>query len=222
MGNILNDIVEEIDVKPNKTKLILKWVLRIGGTLIGAAFVFGQIKMGHLNRLDGMEAELLKQGNTLTEIKAENQLNFDATNARIDKVYSDGVILFNDYQEYNGKQLELIIDFGQENKDMLKRMLEINALEKKQNVAMQAEQAKNEKPFIGVRRESDVVFTPVFDDPYVSHVQMIEVESSDTINYLTAATKIYVTSLDRNKYLVGVMTENPDYPGRYDVAYRNK
>ena len=233
MGNILNDIVEEIDVKPNKTKLILKWVLRIGGTLIGAAFIFGQLKMGHLNRLDGMEAELLKQGNTLTEMKAENQSNFDATNARIDKVYSDGVLMFNDYQEYNRKQFELVIDFGQDNKEILKKMLEINALERKQNVAMQAEQAKNENPIIkpttppmeepviGVRRQSDVAFIPIFNDPYVGHYQMIEIETKDTINYITGATEEYIKSL-RNKYDVGAMTENPDYPGRYDVAYRKK
>ena len=134
MGNILNDIVEDIDVKPNKTKLILKWVLRIGGTLIGAAFVFGQIKMGHLNRLDDMEAELRRQDEARIELRVENQKNFNATNARIDKVYSDGVLLFNDFQSYNSKQLDMIIDYGNDNKEMLKRMLEINALKQQQNI----------------------------------------------------------------------------------------
>lgn len=233
MGNILSDIVEEIDVKPNKTKLILKWVLRIGGTLVGAAFIFGQLKMGHLNRLDGMETELLQQGKTLIEMKAENQSNFDATNTRIDKVYSDGVLLFNDFQEYNNKQLELIIDYGAGNKDMLKRMLEISALKQQQIIETQVEQAKKEnpvikptnppmeQPVIGVK-QGDVVFTPVFDDPYVGHFQMIEMENGDTINYLTGATEKYIKSLDTKIYLVGAMTESPDYPGRYDVAYRSK
>lgn len=223
MGNIVSDIIEDIDVKPNKSKLILKWVLRIGGVLVGGAFVFGQLKMGHLNRLDGMEAELLKQSTTLIRMEA----NLDATNARIDKVYSDGVVMFNDYQEYNRKQFELVIDYGQDNKDMLKKMLEFNALERKQNVAIQAEQAKNQSPTImnpaiGVKHESDVTFTAIFDDPYVGHVQMIEVESNDTINYLTAATKKYIESLDTKIYHVGAMSENSDYPGRYDVAYRKK
>ena len=61
MSNIVNDIFDEIDVKTNKSKLILKWVLGVSGSLIMAAFLFGQFKMRHLNRLDSMEAEMVKQ-----------------------------------------------------------------------------------------------------------------------------------------------------------------
>ena len=39
MGNIVNDIVENIEIKPNKNKLILKWVISIAGSLIAVAFV---------------------------------------------------------------------------------------------------------------------------------------------------------------------------------------
>ena len=58
MSNIVNDIVDEIDVKPNKWKLIVKWVVGISGSLIIAAFAFGQFKASFFNRLDKLEAKI--------------------------------------------------------------------------------------------------------------------------------------------------------------------
>ena len=40
----LNDIVEEVNIKPNKSKLIIRWIISIAGTLIIVAFGFGQFK----------------------------------------------------------------------------------------------------------------------------------------------------------------------------------
>ena len=131
MGSILADIVDEIDVKPNKTKLILKWVIGISGTLIATAFLLGQLKMKRINRLDRIETNLV-------EIKAENRKGFTDVNARIDKVYDDGLFMFNEFQKNNNQQLNLIIDYGDDNKEMLKRMLEINRL----NLESQVEKAK--------------------------------------------------------------------------------
>ena len=215
MGSILADIVDEIDVKPNKTKLILKWVIGISGSLIATAFLLGQLKMKRINRLDRIETNQL-------EMKVENRNGFNNVNARIDKVYDDGVVMFNDFQVSNNKQLELIIDYGQDNKEMVKKILEINTLERKQSVAIQAEQAKNENLVIGVRPQSDVSFEVVSDDPYFGEAQFINVETQDTLFQVSGATKEYINSIDKNKYKLGAVIESPDYPGRYDFSYRNK
>ena len=89
MGSILADIVDEIDVKPNKTKLILKWVVGISGSLIATAFLLGQLRTKHINRLDRIETNQL-------EMKVENRNGFNAVNARIDKGYDDGFVIFNE------------------------------------------------------------------------------------------------------------------------------
>lgn len=222
MGNIVNDIVDEIDVKPNRTKLILKWVLGVSGSLIAAAFIFGQIKMKHLNRLDSIETEMLKQTTAINEIKANNI----QTNTRIDKVYDEGFTMFSDFQEYNKLQLELIIDYGQDNKELLKKMLEVNSLEREQSMRMRMEQAKTEnpqpkllddfQPTIGVKP-----YEPETED-YRSLIHFIEVEGNDTIFNLTAAKMSYIDKIDRNIYEVGAIIENPEHAGLYDVTYKNK
>lgn len=209
MGNILADIVEEIDIKPNKSKLILKWVIGISGSLIVTAFLVGQLKVKHINRLDRIETNLV-------EMKVENRNGFNAVNARIDKVYDDGLFMFNEFQKNNSKQLELIIDYGDSNGDMLKRMLEINRI----NFQSQIEKAKNENVAPVVQElPTKVVAKPI---DYISEVHFIEVEGTDTIFNLTAATKKYINNIDRNLYEVEAVNENSRYPGRFDVTYRNK
>ena len=223
MGNIVNDIVEDINIKPNKTKLVLKWVISIAGSLIVIAFAFGQFKSTFFNRMDSLEEKMDKNTVAVEQLTTDMNNGFDAVDAKIDKIYSDGLTIFNDFQEYNNKQLELIIDYGGSNKDMLKRMLEISSMKQQQNVETQVEAAKKEptstyQPTISVQK-----FTP---EPkpkdYISLIYFIEVENNDTIFNLTGATKEYINKIDRKKYEMGAMTDNHDHPGLFDVSYRNK
>ena len=98
MGSILADIVDEIDVKPNKTKLILKWVIGISGSLIATAFLLGQLRTKHINRLDRIETNQL-------EMKVENRKGFSDVNVRIDKVSDD----------YHKDMLELMLEINRIN-----------------------------------------------------------------------------------------------------------
>jgi len=216
MGSIIGDIVDEISVKPNKSKLYIKWIISIAGSLIALAFVFGQFKASFFDRMDGFETSIMKNTAAVGNLEINMDKRFNVVDAKIDKVYSDGLTIFNDFQEYNDKQLELIIDYGNGNKDMLKRMLEISSMKQQQEVKNQIETAKREEPqpVIGV--------TPMNNKPYMGEIQMIEVETGDTIFHISGATKKYIDSIDRNKYKMGATTESPRYPNRYDVAYRNK
>jgi len=220
MGNIVNDIVDNIEIKPNKTKLYLKWGASIAGSLIVIAFAFGQFKSSFFNRMDNLEEKLDKNTTAVEQVRTDMNAGFDAVDAKIDKVYSDGLMIFNDFQEYNNKQLELIVDYGNGNKDMLKRMLEIGALKQQQTVETQVETAKKEpvndyQPTISVQK---IVPQP----DYYGEVQMIEIETGDTIFHISGATQRFFNSVDRNKYEVGAKTESVKYPNRYDFAYRNK
>ena len=121
MGNIIDDIVEDIEIKPNKIKKVLKWVISIAVGLIGIAFVLGQFKSSFFIRMDSFEINL-------NELKKEQTNGFNSMNARIDKAYDDGTLILNEFKQNNNKKLELIIDYGSSNKDLLKQMLEINSL----------------------------------------------------------------------------------------------
>ena len=79
MGNIMADIVDEIEVKPSRFKLILKWVVAVSGSLIATAFLVGQLKTKYVNRLDRIESNQM-------EMKVENRKGFTDVNARIDKI----------------------------------------------------------------------------------------------------------------------------------------
>jgi len=219
MGNIVNDIVDEVDIKPSKSKRIIKIVIGIASSLVVVAFAFGQFKTSFFNRMDTMEAKL--DGNTLavTQLKTDMSKGFDATNAKIDKVYSDGLKIFNNFQEYNNKQLELIVDYGDGNKDMLKRMLEISSLKQQQAMEAQVEAAKVETkpPYKG-----EVEFIPIMDDEYINMTHFIEAETQDTIFNVTGATKKFINGIDRNIYNVGPALENKKYPELYDISYREK
>jgi len=226
MGNIVNDIVDNIEIKPNKTKLYLKWGASIAGSLIVLAFAFGQFKSSFFNRMDSLEEKMDKQTIVIEQLTTDMNSGFENVDAKIDKVYGDGLMIFNDFQEYNNKQLELIVDYGDGNKDMLKRMLEISALKQQQTVETQVETAKKvEQPVvdnpefsIGVKK----VEPEKKSKDYISLIYFIEVENNDTIFNLTGATKEYINKIDRNKYQVGAVIENEQYPNLFDVSYRKK
>lgn len=222
MGNIVNDIVDEINVKPNKTKLILKWVIGISGTLIVTAFTLGQFKASFFNRMDKFEESLNKNTTAIENLKIDMNTGFADVDMKIEKVYDDALVISDDYREYNRKQLELVVDYGQENKDMLKKMLELNALENKQEIASQVEKAKKESPefSIGVHRVIDDL--PAKEDQYHNMVYFIELGTNDTIFQVKGATQKFIDNIDREKYQIGVTTENQEYAKRYDFSYRNK
>jgi len=212
MSNILTDIVEDIQIKPNKLKILIKWIISISITLITLAFMLGQIKSSYVNRLNRFDTALNNNTMATNEFKEEMTNDFNAVNARIDKVYDDGYKAFNDFQQYNKKQLGLIVDYGNSNKDLLKRMLELNEMENTKNVENNLEQAK---------RDYSIVIKPLEakKNDYIGITQSIPQGTNDTIFYLVGTTKEYINKIDKNKYRIGQMVENIKYPGLFDVSY---
>jgi hypothetical protein len=223
MSNIIKDIVEEIEIKPNKTKLVIKWIISLSATLITLAFVFGQFKSSFFSRMDKFEETLNNNIKATTEIKNEMSAGFSGVNARIDKVYSDGYKAFDDYQRFNKAQLILVLDYGQTNKELLKKMLELNMQEKSKTVESQLEQAKTESVVppnpelsISIRQNNVSV-----GNNYISLVSFVN-SQGDTLYQLTGATKEYIEKINRNRYNVGQMIQNQTNPRLFDVTYITK
>jgi hypothetical protein len=235
MGNIFTDIVDDVEVRPSSSKLVLKWVVRISVALISAAFVLGQVKTLTITKRNSMESSLNANTEAIIELRAEMKAGFEQVNARIDKGYDDGMKIFNDFQQYNKEQLKLVIDYGSTSKELLKRMLDVNTMEKTKSVETSIQQAKNEQPSAPVSVKSEtpspsIIVTPVGQrgnkgkdsNNYLSLLYFISKSTNDTTFKLTGATKEYINSIDRNKYRVGDMVQNETNPRLFDVTYVNK
>lgn len=215
MSNIISDIIEDVDVKvkPNKTKFYIKWIVRITISLIILAFAIGQIKVKFLNRIDVIENGQAENEKTITELKKQVSDGFTNVNLRIDKIYDDGYVAFIDYQRFNNKQLELIIDYGTKNKELLKKMLEINSIEREKIVESGIEQAKKNlqsyKNFVGIFRYNELS-------------TQINVNGIDTIFSILGATQEYINEIKNKNYNVGEVKNSNKYPGLYDFKYQNK
>jgi hypothetical protein len=211
MSDIIKDVFEDIELKPNKSKIILKWVIRISVALIGTAFVFGQLKTSRFNKLNNIEETLQEQTAAIEELKSSMNDGFNKINIRIDKVYDDGYNSFNDFQQYNKKQLEIIVDYGQENKELVKKMLEVNSTEKTKNVETNLQQSKKENlVIIASKKNVHNIITIVSDN------------GKDTTYQVTGATKEYINKIDKTKYSVVKITPSTQYSGFFDLKYTSK
>lgn len=221
MSKIIEDIIENVVIKPNKFKLILKWVVSISVTLISGAFIIGQFQNSRLNRLESFEKALNSNTNATEELRKEVSDGFTSIDLKIDKVYSDGYSIFNDYQQYNKKQLELIIDYGNKDRDMLKRILDLASTETQMKVQTEIEQAKKNKPpeiSIGVRPSSQTSSNRQYNNIH----QTINKETGDTIFHVIGATMEFIKTINKNRYTVGEPIQNTQNINRFDVIYVNK
>jgi hypothetical protein len=209
METVLNDIVEEINIKPNKSKVIIKWIISIAGSLILLAFAFGQYKSSFHSRIDKLENTIEENTSVMLSMKSEMKEGFIVVNQRIDKVYIDGIMTLNNYQDFNKKQLIMILDYGQSNKRLLKQMLELNIQEHHQAMENELIKAKN-VVYVKEKENHD----------YLSIVQIVS--ETDTIFYVNSATQKYVNEIDKNKFIVNEIKPNRVNKDLFDIKLKKK
>jgi len=215
MRNIINDVVEEIKINPNRFKFIIKWVVSVSVSLVGVAFVLGQFKSSFFNKIDKFEESLNKNTATIEQLKVDVNKGFTDVNARVDKVYDDATNAFNEYQEFNKKQLILVLDYGHSNKNMLKEILELNIAEKSRSIENQLSQAKNEQ----IDKSHTIVVEPVSDKDYYSSLGVVAENGIDTIIFINGAKKSYYEKIVEKKFNVSRPVKSKNYPERYDFNY---
>jgi hypothetical protein len=212
MTDILNDIIDNIKLKPNKWKILNKWIIRISIILIGCAFVIGQIKVINLNRISKLEEKVDENTIATNKVRDDLNKNFDLLNHRIDKVYDDGYYSFNEYQIYTKKQIGLIIDYSNTNKDLLKQMIDLNGYEINKQIQNNLEKSKNK----------NILIKPVANLNYQNLMITIN-DNDDTIFYVTGAIKKYLDSLlidDRYKIINAYI--NKGNSALFDIEFTNK
>lgn len=60
LKDIVDDMVDNIDMKPTKSRLIVKWTLRLSFLAIVFAFLVGQYKSKFLNKFDTIDNEIIE------------------------------------------------------------------------------------------------------------------------------------------------------------------
>ena len=123
------EFFNDIQFKGDKANILLKWVVAIAIIAIAGAFIMGQLKMRHLNKLDNIEIIATEGLKKTKQLEKRVEEGFKEQEIKIDKIYDDGVESFNEYRKFNNEQMKLIVDYGEENKELLKRMLDLNSKE---------------------------------------------------------------------------------------------
>ena len=90
MANIFSEITDDIEIKPDKSKKVLKWVIRIAVALICGAFVLGQFKIKSLNKITNIEKSLQENTKAIVDLNRKNENEFNIVNGRIDKAGISG------------------------------------------------------------------------------------------------------------------------------------
>lgn len=226
MGRIVNDIVDEvidenIKLDSKKSKNLIKLIITISVTLIGLAFTIGQFRSTIVNRMDNIQTTIRSQTTSIGNLETKINSGFENVDNRIDKVYSDGLKAFDDYQQFNKEQLILVLDYGQENKELLKRMLELNSNKNRTEVENNLEMAKNE--VVGTNYDGKIVAVPIKSKiPDYIKIDTYVNNAGDTTFYVTGATLEYINDIDKNKYVIDEFNKSEKYADVYDVTYHNK
>jgi hypothetical protein len=135
------DILNDIYFKKGKTNTLIKWIIALSILGVATSFAIGQLKMRHLNKLDDIES-LAVEGINKTE---KLELEIKKQNKKIEKIYDVGNKAFNEYWKFNNEQLKLIIDHGNNNKELIKEIIDINSKKKAIDIKNDINKAKNNK-----------------------------------------------------------------------------
>lgn len=214
----LFSILNDIEFKGNKANILLKWVIGIAASAVVGAFIVGQLKMRHLDKLDDIE-KLAKEGVSKTEqLEKRIEDGFKEQNIKIDKIYDDGIDAFNEYREFNNEQMKLIIDYGHENKELLKKMLDINS--KERAIQIENDLKKSKKEISNTNQKSQDLKNRVLIEPNI--VVFTEVATGTNHYHIFSAPENYLDTLDLKKYKILEKNESEKYDGLFNFHYVDK
>jgi len=202
----LFNILNEIEFKGDRSNILLKWVLGLAGSAIVGAFIIGQIKMTRLNKLDDIEALAKQNIEATTKLEERVENGFKETDAKIDKVYDDGLASFEKYHKLTGEQFKLIIDYRNSDSELLKKMIEISS--KENAIEIENDLQKSQREEIKTSEPSVIIFH--------------EVGSGISRYIVSGAPEDYLDTLNMEKYEILSRANSLKYPGLYDFEYIDK
>lgn len=73
LNDIVSDIVDEAELKPNRTKLIIKWTIRLSIVAIVGAYFIGQTGFKFLHSIDDVKNDVSNIKTDIQELKANDE-----------------------------------------------------------------------------------------------------------------------------------------------------
>lgn len=162
---LLEKLFENIEFKGGAAKVALKVIVSMLGVAVAGAFMIGQLKMQKLNKLDEIETLAKKSIEKTEALETKFQNEFNKQNAEIEKIYTVGFKSFEEYSDFNKRQLQLILKYGNKNQDMLSEILELNIQEQKRQLQNEIEKSKmsltEDEPVDTTKRETQIKVVPL-------------------------------------------------------------
>lgn len=200
---LFGKILEYVEFKGTAANVALKIVVAVAGVAIVGAFVIGQLKMRHLDKLDDIEA-LAKQGVEETEkLRIEMNQRFDKQETKVDKTYVDMLEMLDEYRTFTDEQFQIVIDHGGENKELLKRILKIRSEEKMNEIENDVEKSKREEIEPNV-----IVFT--------------QVETGKNYYKVLNAPENFLDTLNLDIYEITSKEKSENYTNLFNFEYEEK
>jgi len=220
----LFNFLENVQFIGGKTNVLIKWLIAISVAAITVAFAVGQYKVYHTNKIDDIESLAIKGMNKTEQLEKTMNDGFKQQNAKIDRIYDDGLKAFNEYRDFNNKQLRLIVNYCDKNKDLLKVMLDLNSKENAVEIKNMLKYSNNYDLVHNIinHRKKDTTNSKnsVLINPNISIYT--DSKSGTEIYYVTSAPENYLDTLNLDKFEIIEKRKSKLYEGLYNFIYKNK
>jgi hypothetical protein len=212
----IKEFIDDVTINPSKAKIVIKWILYLSFAGIAGAFTLGIMKSDRINKINNIEKQVIATQSTINAIdKKINNLNtkvdsgFKDVKLELAKSYINTATLLNTYQGFVQGELELLIDYGRENKGLLKSAL---ALKQQDNQRIINQTVKS--AIDGLNK------TP--DDGSFSSAINVKKTGDDygvIINTMTNASVRQMDSISSNFKILSVELQDN---GKYKIIYKIK
>lgn len=216
MKSFVKEFLDDITVNPAKSKTIIKWILYISLTLIAGAFTLGVMRSDRFNKINNIENRVMAIQTTVNDINSKlNQLNnkTDSGFKMVDKKLSENLTttatLMSSYQGFVQGQMELLIDYGKENKGLLKSALLLRQEDNQRLINQTVKTAIDE-----INKKPD-------DGSSTSGINIVKQgeDYGTTILTMKNATTKQMDSISTNFKIMSVELQNN---GKYKIIYKIK
>ena len=201
--NIFNDI----EFKNDKNTTIIKWIVSIALFAIISAYAIGQIKSKFFRKIDDIEILTKQNKNSINKLRNNIKLDVKQINKQIDQIYNIGIKEFEEYRIFNSQQLEMIIEFGQNdenaNKELLKKILRLNSKENAKRIESQINLSKSIKK----NNELPILAT------------ITNYETGIVTYYVNGAPENYLDTLNDKHHTIIEKIKSKEYNELFDFIY---
>ena len=201
--NIFNDI----EFKNNKKTTIIKWIVSIALFAIISAYAIGQIQSKFFRKINDIEILAKQNKNSINKLRNNIKLDIKQINKQIDQMYITGIKEFKEYRIFNSQQLEMVIEFGQNdenaNKELLKKILRLNSDENAKQIESQINLSKS------INKNSELPILATITN-YATGI---------VTHYVNGAPENYLDTLNDKHHTIIEKIKSKEYDELFDFIY---